>query len=53
MQELCQNSGVRMHGDAPFLPVIALDLLASKRRKLFTLCPAVLPMAIIMLSDKA
>lgn len=53
MQERCQNIGVRMHGDIPLPPVMALDLLASERRKLFTLCPTLLPMAIIMLSDKA
>lgn len=39
MQEHRQNIGVRMHGDARLLPVMALKLLASERRKLFTLCP--------------
>lgn len=53
MQEHRQNSSVGMHGDTLLLPVMALDLLASERRKLFTLCPTLLPMAIIMLSDKA
>lgn len=53
MQEHCQNIGVRMHGEAPLVPVMALDFLASERRKLFTLCPTLLPMAIIMLSGKA
>lgn len=47
-----QKCDVRMQSDTSLPPVMALDLLASGRRKLFTEGPPLLAPAIIMLSDK-
>lgn len=54
MHERHQKLAVRMQSNASVPPVMALPLLACEReKKQLTQCPALLPMAIIMLSDKA